>query len=492
MEAFSSSIRLDLDDPTPDSRRGPELADVGRYGRGLVQRFVVRAREADRPQFSTILADHLGVPTDRLSIAEALWPAYEHVNIQAALDAWLADPARTHRVIGVTGYRHRGPFGMGDLLSPEADPFNTPRPGNVSRVALPVGPDDETRECLRIAVVLVVEGDRRIAILFRGADPDNQQQQAAVEVVTNQEGLGGEVVTALRELSVVHNVYRGQVISFGRDLFGGHGSILRFHSRQPLTQDSLILPEETFDDVRRQVVGVARNRERLRASRQHLKRGLLLYGPPGAGKTHTVRYLIGELTDTTIVELTGDTLPAIREACSIARTLQPSMIVVEDVDLVAEQRDHYAGQTPLLFTLLNEMDGLDEDADVVFMLTTNRADLLEPALASRPGRVDQAVHIDLPDAHARRRLIALYRGDLDLDLTRIDGVIERTAGVTASFLKELLRRAAVGAADRDDDPTGPVVRVTADDLDRGLDDLLDTRHRMTRAVLGFDDGADDG
>ena len=61
-----------------------------------------------------------------------------------------------------------------------------------------------------------------------------------------------------------------------------------------------------------------------------------------------MRYLIGELTDTTVVELTGDTLGAIKEACSIARSLQPAMIVVEDVDLIAEQRDHYGGSTPLL------------------------------------------------------------------------------------------------------------------------------------------------
>jgi ATP-dependent 26S proteasome regulatory subunit len=144
----------------------------------------------------------------------------------------------------------------------------------------------------------------------------------------------------------------------------------------------------------------------------------------------------------------------------------------------------------MLFTLLNEMDGLAEDADVVFLLTTNRADLLEPALAARPGRVDQAVHVRLPDAEGRRRLLDLYRRGLDLDTSRLDEVLARTDGVTASFLKELLRRAAVIAADGSPDG-GSSLSVSAADLDLALDELLDTRNQMTRAVLGFRDGADE-
>jgi ATP-dependent 26S proteasome regulatory subunit len=128
------------------------------------------------------------------------------------------------------------------------------------------------------------------------------------------------------------------------------------------------------------------------------------------------------------------------------------------------------------------MDGLAEDADVVFLLTTNRADLLEPALAARPGRVDQAVALDLPDAQARRQLFDLYRGDLVVDEARLDSVIERTSGVTASFLKELLRRAALIAfADGE-----AQLRVSADQLDAALDELMDTRNAMTRVLLGAD------
>ena len=106
--------------------------------------------------------------------------------------------------------------------------------------------------------------------------------------------------------------------------------------------------------------------------------------------------------------VTGGGMGLIPQACAMARALQPAIVVLEDVDLVAEERTRQnKGCNAVLFELLNEMDGLEEDADVVFILfTTNRADLLEPALASRPGRVDQAFEIPAPDAKCRARLLS--------------------------------------------------------------------------------------
>ena len=152
----------------------------------------------------------------------------------------------------------------------------------------------------------------------------------------------------------------------------------------PTEREDLVLPGGVLEAVEAQVLGIARHRGRLVASGQHLKRGVLLHGPPGTGKTHTLRYLVSRLTDTTVVMLSGDALQFIGPAVSIARALQPALVIVEDVDLIAESRGMHPGQHPLLFQLLNEIDGLQEDADVAFLLTTNRADLLEPALAQRP------------------------------------------------------------------------------------------------------------
>jgi ATP-dependent 26S proteasome regulatory subunit len=88
-----------------------------------------------------------------------------------------------------------------------------------------------------------------------------------------------------------------------------------------------------------------------------------------------------------------------------------AMMVIEDVDLIAPEREqmHNPGQEVLLNKLLNEMDGLREDADVIFILTSNRPDHLEPALASQPGRINRAIELR-PALLRRVASIAAYHG----------------------------------------------------------------------------------
>jgi hypothetical protein len=463
--AFASRLVITFDDAAPaggDPAR-PELADVGRLLRRGVDKVVGAARADLRVTLTSVLREHLGPRAASLDVVEEAWPGYQHVNVQLGLDAWLAEgggEARTVRLVGVVGFQHRQ-FGLGELLNDDGrmGSLHGLRPGNVARVNLPSGPGGRTHPCVRCALYLVDDGGVRTAVLLRGPDPESGLSNVTVQVVSTDGG--AEAVTAaVRELTTRLNVFRGQVLSFGAEMFGPQATILTFHERPTMDASALVLPPETIAAVERQVVGVAAHKERLLATGQHLKRGLLLYGPPGVGKTHTVRYLTATLTGTTVLQLTGNALHLIGEACSVARALQPSMLVVEDVDLIAEDRGMHPGQHPLLFQLLNEMDGLAEDADVVFVLTTNRADLLEPALAARPGRVDQAIVLSLPDAAGRRALVDLYRGGLRLDGDAVDDVVGRTEGVTASFLKELLRRAALIAGDRLPDVTaaGPFMR----------------------------------
>jgi cell division protease FtsH len=168
----------------------------------------------------------------------------------------------------------------------------------------------------------------------------------------------------------------------------------------------------------------------------------------------------------------------------MARLLQLSLVILEDVDLIAGDRSFGPiGANPLLFEVLNQIDGLGDDVDVTFLLTTNRVDILERALAERPGRVDTAVEIGLPDAAGRARLLRLYGAGLGVaDMTDDDLAltVAATEGRTASYLREVVRRAAIAAAEARDD--GPLI-VEASALAAAANELLEGSEALTRALL---------
>jgi hypothetical protein len=140
------------------------------------------------------------------------WADYDHVNVQRAIDTWLTDPAREHRLVGVRDFQHRS-FGLAE----PAGRFG-PSPGNVARVNRPVGPDD-VLACVRCGVYLVTEGDTRTALLVRDADPDSGTRAVTVQSVSTDPARAGQVASEVRALALEHNVFRHQVLSFGRRMF---------------------------------------------------------------------------------------------------------------------------------------------------------------------------------------------------------------------------------------------------------------------------------
>jgi ATP-dependent 26S proteasome regulatory subunit len=133
---------------------------------------------------------------------------------------------------------------------------------------------------------------------------------------------------------------------------------------------------------------------------------------------------------------------------------------------------------------MNEMSGLGADADVAFILTTNRPDILEPALAARPGRVDLAIEIPLSDPLARRRLLELYGRGAGVKIDNLDETVARTAGATAAFFKELLRKAMLAALEIGYD------EVSSKDFESALDELLAQTSALTRVLLGHNEPAE--
>lgn len=426
------------------------------------------------------LADHLGRSPRDLPRVTDQYPLVERPNLQLALDAWAAEPGRSLQIIGLS-MPHGGPFevGIAELLG---DPRWLPPVtlGPVSYIEVPNGPRS-TMSCLTTALLLLSDGATRLAALLAPTpDMGMKPPQLRLQALAPDAAEGASFLAEIRRLSVVHNVYRGQVISLtsssDRGPMGGEVGV-EFHERPAIDRDSLVLADGVLERIERQVAGMATHAEALRAAGRDVKRGLLLFGPPGTGKTMTTRYLSGLLPDRTVLVVAGADLGGLSAACRLARLLSPATVVLEDVDLVAEERTFHHGQNHLMAALLNEMDGIDGADDVAFVLTTNRADLLEPALAARPGRVDQAVEIKLPDAACRARLVELYGAGIALDEAQRGALVERLDGVSAAFVKELMRRADVLAA-----VAGRAA--THDHVVSALDELYGDAGALTRSLLG--------
>jgi cell division protease FtsH len=455
-------------------------AEVRRFGE-LFSDFLYRVvQTASAPEGTESLVGRLesflGFDPLAHPVVVEQFPAFELATVQVALEHLLDRPGIRHELVGVAG-AGREHHSFTELLEVgrRQAAFWV---GGVDYAAVPVSADTE-RTCVRFGLYLIDDGSRPLAVLLRAGNPMHGVA-AGVEVLAPTPDDAHAWLAELRELRAMHNVLRGQVLSFEPSDFEPGVGPVRFHRRPELDRDDVVMPDGVLERIERHVVGIARHRERLLAEERHLKRGVLLYGPPGTGKTHTVRYLSGALREFTVILLAGPAIRFIAEACAMARVLQPSLIVLEDCDLVAEDRSFAPNGNPLLFTVLDEMDGMGSDSDVCFMLTTNRVDLLETALAQRPGRVDLAVEIPLPDAAGRRRLLALYGRGIEMAGTDVDQVVERTAGVPASFVKEVTRRATLIAAERGSARTEP------GDVHAAADELMAAQETLTRRLLGTD------
>jgi ATP-dependent 26S proteasome regulatory subunit len=282
---------------------------------------------------------------------------------------------------------------------------------------------------------------------------------------------------------------RGKVLSLeaAEHEYSGQGAGIKVHRLRTVTREQVILPRKTLELLERNIIQFVQQRQRLAQFRQATKKGILFYGPPGTGKTHTLHYLAGTLTGHTTLLISAEQVGSLAEYMTLARLLQPSIVVLEDADLIARERTDMKSpcEEVLLNKLLNEMDGLKEEADILFILTTNRPEALEAALTSRPGRIDQAIEFPLPDDDGREKLIRLYSQGVEIAPEVVQSVVKRTAKVSAAFIKELMRRSVQFHLERTDSRC-----IELPDVENALEEMLFSGGSLNLKLLGAEvDGA---
>jgi ATP-dependent Clp protease adapter protein ClpS len=419
-----------------------------------------------------------GIPGNELVTRTRQFPGHMRADVQAAIDRLLAAPLHF--------------FGLHEEYRYETLSFTRlmMQKRNAPAIAPPLYRDidigeERAMKCLDNGLWLCRDGELRYAILLCSHREYERETGLRIEIALPTGAAGDSLVQRIfAELEAAVSAarsYRGKVLSLeGGAEYRGRSRGVTVHRLAPVDRDAVILPERTLQLLRRNVMDLVENRAALRRLGQSTRKGILLYGPPGTGKTHTIRYLAANLPGHTTLIITAEQIGLLGAYMNLARLLQPAMVVIEDVDLIARDRcDLDSCEESLLNKLLNEMDGLKEDADILFVLTTNRPEQLEEALTGRPGRIDQAIEVPLPDEAGRRKLVQLYGKGLPLDAVLVDDAVQRTEGASAAFIKELMRRVAQASIVR-----ASGASIVSDDISEALDDMLFAGGKLNVRLLG--------
>ena len=228
-----------------------------------------------------------------------------------------------------------------------------------------------------------------------------------------------------------------------------------------MTFDDVAGVEEAKQDLV-EVVQFLREPEKFVQVGARIPRGVLMVGPPGTGKTLLARAIAGEagvpffhISGSEFVEMfVGVGASRVRDLFEKAKQSAPSIVFVDEIDAVGRQRGAGLGggndeREQTLNQILVEMDGFDNDTNIIVMAATNRADVLDPALL-RPGRFDRKVFVDLPDVGGREKILAVHaRGKPISSEVDFSDMARLTAGFSGADLENLINEAAIFAARRD-------------------------------------------
>lgn len=423
------------------------------------------------------------VAVEDITISERKFPFRVRADLQKAIDQLFSQETKVLHFCGVRKEFSHESVSLTDCLVGSHYP------------ALAIPPEYEEIDvgdalpvrALKVGLWLLERNDIRFVVLLTPAGQYGQVTGVQFQIGTPNLPEGTQIVQEfyrhLEDAVLNAGSYRGKVLSLEKaeHSYTGESSGITVHKLRQVDRDQVILPEKTLQLLERNVIQFVQRRNQLTKFKQSTRKGVLFYGPPGTGKTHTIHYLSQSLADHTTLLISAEQVGLLGEYMTLARLLQPSIVVLEDVDLIARDRADMNSpcEEVMLNKLLNEMDGLKQDCEILFILTTNRPEALESALASRPGRVDQAIEYPLPDDIGRGKIVRLYAQGVTLADSVIDEIVRRTEGVSPAFIKELMRRSVQFHLERSGDG-----ELSSHDVTCALDEMLVAGGPLSLKLLG--------
>jgi len=250
---------------------------------------------------------------------------------------------------------------------------------------------------------------------------------------------------------------------FNRPMSNGPFGFLQKNSNDKIVKPNVTLDSwagspEVINECK-EIINYIENKEKYKQIGADMPKGILLEGPPGTGKTLLAK-AIATSTNSTFISISasefvelfvGMGAARVRELFSTARENRPSIIFIDEIDAIGRQRGAGVNmgndeREQTLNQMLYEMDGFNDNEDLIVMAATNRKDVLDQALL-RPGRFDRIIAVPLPDKSSREKILEVYLRNKTTDKPfDISAISELTDGFSGAQLKNLINEAAIISA----------------------------------------------
>ena len=281
---------------------------------------------------------------------------------------------------------------------------------------------------------------------------------------------------------------------------GGSQAMSFGKSKAKMLLDSKV--KTTFKDVAgideekkelEEIVDFLKNGDKYIKLGARIPKGVLLVGPPGTGKTLMAKAVAGEagvpffsISGSDFVEMfVGVGAGRVRDMFKKAKQTAPCIIFIDEIDAVGRQRGAGMGgghdeREQTLNQLLVEMDGFDENTNIIVIAATNRPDILDNALL-RPGRFDRQIYINAPDVRGREQILKVHAKNKQLEPeVDLKTLAKRTPGFTGADLQNLLNEAALLAARKNKE------KISMGDIDNSIDRVIAGIEKKSKVLTDED------
>jgi len=281
-------------------------------------------------------------------------------------------------------------------------------------------------------------------------------EKTTLELASNSKEFSESLHKEISRSSVENSIYKNEIIalSFESGSVDEYGDVekpsklsVNFNTATPISKDDFVADDEVFGLIKRNVIDLQVKRKVFKHAHIPSQRGVLFYGPPGTGKSYACRYICNEIQDATRIFITGSALSVVPQIFELARLYQPSILFMEDVDLIFSSRDINL-YSSALGDLLDNMDGLRPMEEVSVLLTTNSIERMEAAIKDRPGRISQCIYFGAPPERIRQQYIEQYARRYNFEEVDMKRVLDMSEGATPAFIKEWVNRSVQFSIER--------------------------------------------